>query len=1196
MYVRELVDFFLTHIISQEFAVGRRLRIDDVPESLATEITQGLHEAQMRGGCPADVEIFVLRTGQKSAGIYLNRDDMVNKRNRVEKLVMFVPEAEGVTEGSLDNSFQRTSFQDILSSAISSSIESAKSHYPQLQFSELIRISKKPFLSQIDVWEFWSGLNSKEIAQFGLELWRLNLIPDSGPDYLDRILDNESCSDAILSRTKPLRPLHDRLTNASLGSGTFRTFLESELDPLPANFKDWFRSIAESKLAEASFHLWPIVQNYKSLLRQISLVPFRGKDGEPNRACKLVKDEQGRLVATDSVVVSWTADPDNVDRLAYFEVQVLPVEELRDEETSPLYLKLLGPSARTHKITFNLDDETELVAAYVIRISAITTDGGILQCQDGSVASVESEDFSIHGAAEDSEFARKSNASSIYEGVLDALINRDVKVASLDAPSSHSGYFTIRLNNKRIIRIPTNPNLDSLMAKQIRDAEFPGRFVARGLRSSSFSSSQFHKIDIPLSRELMRRRVKFFKLLSAQGSARMLPQFAEWNAELVRSCEEYVDAYFSALKRSQEQGDLSILWLDCLHLSLDENSETEEYAISTPLHPLRLAWFIEFNQAAESWASALSGLMPKVRRRSFDLGLFAEIAPRNLPWLAPGSSAESPLVYQNEFSNNYGFYAHPSNSHASRDLASLREFFQIEGGSQYEARDLPRALARRFNDFIQAQPSQAPFSVFLVNPGDGRAYADAFKLLGSKTYPAEMPRTRILASGEMGVSARPIAALQDFSDEVEEKLGSSDGPFYSHPLELRVLGRNVIPDDESINLSVIRNFSMMDFVQVPESRQAPHLRGLVNPLISEFLPSTGETLVSAPLGRSKSRTDANSVIPGAHQAFIEALARANGFEGGSLGLKVLISAPVGEDVTDIQAQSDWMMTVDDFMPIQSMEALLKNRNSDTVILDYSPDFIDGFGPRISVSTSHVGQLESVVQSALERLQVSGDPFAAKRIVRDLGLLSGRLPLVIMKDNSEAVGAIGLAAAVRHMKVTGTLSKTVIIPLDSHLELFREEPTRNQRCDLLLVKFASTSYSLEFVEVKNYSKVNPGLLEHMKSQIDNSVTRLDYLTNSGTNAVDRDLQWARWSGLLRFYTSRAFAHGLLTPEEFEKLNSGISRIELNHEAPANLHKTGIVVNIPGDTTLANKYLDMRVIQLSAVQFEQTILKDNFSELM
>lgn len=1194
MFVDELVDFFIREVIGEGFPRGRRLRVDDIPQDLAASISRGLGDAQAQGVCDEQIEICVLRAGQPSDGPFVNRDDMVNKRNRVDKLVMFVSEAEGVSEGSLDNSFQRLSFRDILSQAISETILKSKSAHPETDFSKLVELSKKPSVSQLDLWAFWNFLLSEGESKIGLELWRLNLIPDAEADFLLRIHDNERCSESILSRSKPLSPLHERLTNASVSAGSFRSFIESELDPLPSSFRDWLRTISESKLEKASFHLWPIVPNSNSVLRQISLASLRGKDGRPTRVSRLSMDEQGRLVATDSVVVSWTIEPDQVQTLSHFEVQVLPVEELRDDDTMPLYAKLLSSSARTHKVTFSLDEDTELVAAYVVRVSAVTIDGTTLTCHDGSQASVESEDFSIEGSTADSDFTRKSNASSIYEGVLDAVINRGVDSVSLDSPSSHSGHFTIRLNNKRVIRIPSNPNLDKLTS-QLLGATNPSRFLAKGLRSASFSLDLFEAREVPLPREVMRRRVKFFELLRAQGAARMLPQFADWDAPLVDACEEYLNSYFSLLKRSQGQIDQSLLWIDSLHLSLDDTEGADEYAIVTPLHPMRLAWLLEFNQSSKSWVDSLLPLEAKARPRNFDLQLFSEITPRNLPWLAP-SSAGTPLVYQLEFSNNFGFYADPSNNLAVRDLASLREFFQVDGGSQYELRELPKALARRLHDFTQAQSAPSPLSIFAVNPGSGRAFADAFRLFGTKNYPSELPKTRVIASGEMGVSARPISDLQDFAFELEQNLEAHGGPLNSRPLELRVLGENTIPGDEHINVSVVRNFSDLEFVQVKELKQAPHLRGLVNPLVSEFLPDSGETLVSVPVGRSKPKADSLAQIPGHHEVFLESISKACGYEGLPVGLKVRLGSSLADDLSEIQSRSDWMMALDDFMPIQSLEAMLKKGNVDTVILDYSPDFIDGFGPRLSVSTSKVEQLESIVQSALERLEIADEPFASKRILRDLGLLSGRLPLVIMKDNTEAIGAIGLAAAVRHLKMSGTLGKTVIIPLDSHLDLFRVEPTKNQRCDLLLVKFTNSSYSLEFVEVKNYSTVTTGLLDQMKNQIDSSITRLDYLTMPGNSARDRELQWARWAGLLRFYASRSSAHGLLPAGDIEKLNAGISRLEANHEFPTSIQKTGIVVNIPGDTTLPKKHADMTLIQISSLQFEQTILEKDFSELL
>jgi hypothetical protein len=116
---------------------------------------------------------------------------------------------------------------------------------------------------------------------------------------------------------------------------------------------------------------------------------------------------------------------------------------------------------------------------------------------------------------------------------------------------------------------------------------------------------------------------------------------------------------------------------------------------------------------------------------------------------------------------------------------------------------------------------------------------------------------------------------------------------------------------------------------------------------------------------------------------------------------------------------------------------------------------------------------------------------------------------------------------------------------------------------------------------------------MKSQIDSTVARLDYLGNKAPPSIDAEIQWARWCGLLRFYANRSAAHGLLPVGDLDKIMSGISRIETTMEAPARILKTGIVVNIPAGQKMPSKHADMRLIQLTSVEFEETILQSEYS---
>jgi hypothetical protein len=58
------------------------------------------------------------------------------------------------------------------------------------------------------------------------------------------------------------------------------------------------------------------------------------------------------------------------------------------------------------------------------------------------------------------------------------------------------------------------------------------------------------------------------------------------------------------------------------------------------------------------------------------------------------------------------------------------------------------------------------------------------------------------------------------------------------------------------------------------------------------------------------------------------------------------------------------------------------------LLDYAPHFLDGYGPQVTVSTAHRGEVQNVLREAMERIGLEPDDYSTPTILQHLLLVSG----------------------------------------------------------------------------------------------------------------------------------------------------------------------------------------------------------------
>ena len=268
------------------------------------------------------------------------------------------------------------------------------------------------------------------------------------------------------------------------------------------------------------------------------------------------------------------------------------------------------------------------------------------------------------------------------------------------------------------------------------------------------------------------------------------------------------------------------------------------------------------------------------------------------------------------------------------------------------------------------------------------------------------------------------------------------------------------------------------------------------------------------------------------------------------------------------------------------------------VLDYAPDFLEGLGPRLTVTTTHRGEVERLLADAMDELDLATVDRSVRVVLDHLQVVSGRLALRLVGRTSLATEAVSLAAVVAHLRRRGGLDGAVVVPVDAHQEVFgaTAPSAMGRRCDVLIVRTTSRTMRVECIEVKarKAATLPAALVEEIVEQLDATVAMLnETFFRADPPRIDAELQRARLGGMLRHHADRALATGLLDVvkrAEFERL---VERVEDGVLVPE-ISRRGYVVSLAGSAGLPAEHRGVRIEVLTAADLEEVGLPTSVRE--
>lgn len=811
----------------------------------------------------------------------------------------------------------------------------------------------------------------------------------------------------------------------------------------------------------------------------------------------------------------------------------------------------------------------------------------------------DSEDFYLHfGEVEEGGetfFQRKNKLDNVLQAYFRFRVEqlRTDDELSLPVPIEDSavwlkgsqtglvGTFHIKYSSTHNYQINLSNKLQKLQACFLKHADVLGSIdatLSSNPMDSSFQSLRFNASNssgiLPLS--LLNARRDLFTVIaqSAPENTGVFETFDAFNhIELIRN---YVSEYEQWTKQLKMEIETDAIQSDDLQKLLVELQNLEVISIKTdmpdgqiiylklisPLHPLRLAWFVNLFDLYTNWEEE-TRIYPQYRtvwyKNLENLFLGDLIPDAALPVMADMAMSEY-FQYVGELTFGWGLYSKPLQknndafSSVSRQIKIyLSSLLNIANEYRIDT-DVNQALVgRHIMNYLSQHPYTDKLIINLFNAGDAFVFADAMvdieRLNGYKSLKYEI---RLFADDKIIIPGEAFRSLINPESNISE-----DAEAFS-----QASGNRLFPKLRfSIN-------SIADFIQNPNEYYA-HISFLISPF-------PVKTALTRPDDRKQSfffnglisrnvisvTQKSNAIIwnkylsenpvPNSVNEFcntgISLFANMQSFVANSLSTNREQSVPatrleLNESdkvlLSFIHDISDWVVTFDKNMGPEVYD-LPGNEGEIPFLLDYVPgQEVSGISSYLTTrpTSEIVGLLGP--HFAEFGIDLRSDSAKLKIMLEDIRSISSSLILQFNSTSNKAFEVLGTAFTKRVLEKKNILEDAFLIPIDLHRELFENLPTEiKDRADTLLVKINPANKDICFtvIEIKCRTSLSESermdLISKMESQIENTIQALrfhfDTTYSLSNDRLDRELKTLQLKSLLEFYVNRASRYNQLAP--------------------------------------------------------------------
>jgi|GEM_PF-809381 len=1053
-------------------------------------------------------------------------------------------------------------------------------------------------------------MQSGETTSPGLELWRVGLIADADDGFMARLDRNRECALALSRPNKLGATTRERIQSIKVDALT-TIALENFLRKYALNdVHIWSQALAVEPTLTFDRWIFPAVN--KSDLQAVLVTPFLKATGEVEPSSRLAQPDgaKGSLLARygakESMIVRWKTDPilpKDVDR---WRVGIVPADadsefdEVLDEQSSnkfdaALYESSIAGKRRSVTIKLDMDIEEPPDCAVCVRVMPVSADGREIQHPESAEPIfADSQEFFLVQDVEGPviEPTKKSILSTptLAFGRIEYLVNKK-NVTQLNETNPEwltkdLEYFRVRLNEKDMLNVGINKTLLMLEERTLADSRQGGCFILAIDEVRPAKEQDFQERPLQVERPeywaaFWRARETFFKRLR-QSDMRSVVEVADWTSDLANAALRYAQIYRELIDKLIElrcgASELrEALSLDTLLIKHTGRGATvEEAVLVLPTHPLRVAWFASYTQLLRKWEEQLLATPARERARSIDLQTLRLLTPTNVPTFAYHAASTTTFTF---FQNIRFFFGVSLPVGVSDPYRRFRDVARILDAQveQLGTGDVqPEQLTTHLVKFHESHPYAETLVTTLLNPDRGDFFADAIKKFiatgASDEDAAEkyLPTFQVIAYAE-DTSKNTFEVFDQIRQQQidQHHVKSSDHFLPGLTVTTRPISKldeqhPVLPD---AHIAVVTNLTRPEIVSSSPQVVAENdttssfsLYGLICRFVSQFtIDDAGLLWRHSIVTEGIRKPEPHPAGPKYTEVCLElhtSLLYAGGYLLGGPAqtkpiLEVRLDAKKRNLLEQLHKKTNWVVTLDRFFTLDYYDSP-NQPGLDSVarkyVLDYAPDFTDGLGHRMMVTTAWHEEIESLLSQAMDELGFSAIDESVSHLLHHLKTISGRLALDAIESSTNAAAAVGLGVVTAWLQKNHRLRQAVLIPVDIYPRLFTmtgsgKSARGERRCDLVLVALKRNIVEATFIEVKWRRGNIPleQLAEDMVLQMEGSeqAMRNRFFDE---NRVDGALQRSYLANVLRFYFERSRRYKLFDSEAETTFLEHVTRLE------------------------------------------------------
>lgn len=1185
----------LAGLIAQELraaAEGHCVRVDYLEHDEAEDVCRTLTAR----GALGQQRLLACVLAPHEGELTITADRAIELRNRKQGILcLFVP--AGLVDAaisSLGNSFQQIDGRRLHEQALKKAEDALSAQAAESVRSVRGYLRGAASVSANDQLGFAFSAASLDgqgrLAELGLALWQVGLIVDARPDF-DRYLTANLNAVRALARPQRLGATYrDRIATLKVNEDTAlkleRFFPHRPLHDVRA----WSRALIDAQL---TFDRWVFPEIAETDIAAVTVKPFKDAHGLVLKTAKLSQPDGpgGSLLAPCgekcAIGVRWETEPLKPRNVYAWRVSLEPFDEENEDDGSEAEFfdrpaREVKGSARTARLKLDLEFDEPPELPYCVRVAAIDETGNGLTGVEGKPIEGRSDEFyltreQIVPKAEGTR--RRQTSPTLAVARLEAALeSREHDVALTQPAWSESrgiAYFTARVNERAIVNVALSPLLRRLQNATIGDPRGGGRWLLELDEVRPATSDEFSRAPLIADDEawadFWRARATFFERLH-KAAPRDTIEAADWTPELINAAMRHAQAYAALLEILPHERLREALSLDTLVLRLPGLSGTEQALVVLPTHPLRAAWFASHAALLRRWEERLLAKDRRERRRLVDLQLARGLVPSNMPAFVCGWESNDLYLFFRNLGVFHGVALPPDAPDPVRRYQEIALALSSESETAGTDADRIDRLARYLRDFRASHPYADPFAIALVNPDQGELIAAAwgrqFAPAAADDEPQEMPALEVTAYSFEGRQAG-LVGLEQLRQQQEERRtrNSTDALQPALVTAVRQLDSLEASGPAPAHVALVSDVSSPR-IQLGEeesegSASSLSLYGLVARFLGSFS-SDGEAIdwqyrIAAP---PQTRLEQHPVAPRYGETLIDlqrALLRAQAqLQAPSRdapmvpALQVSLSPDWARRLERLHEAADWVITLDRFFGIDYYDSPNES-NLESVarkyLIDYAPEFVDGLGHRMIVTTASRDEVALILRRSMEDLGLAAIERSVGQLLHNLKTVSGRLALQVMGAEGLSSEAVSLGSVLIWLRAKRRLQQAVLVPIDPHAQLFglpggSASPNGQGRCDLALISMRRGAMEVSFIDVKwRRGPLGPidDLVEEMHGQMQSTSEAWEERFFN-PERVDLSVQRAYLATVLRFYCSRARRYGLLDAESAAAFQSYVAQFE------------------------------------------------------